>query len=196
MTNAIPFPSQLAPFREYAIKALMPFFLDIAEDEPHAQLIARQSLEEHQAHSPIEIQFSAQFIATTIATLACLRTAIAATKLPLEKRLALQQAALMLEKQGAAAKKVLGACRDRRTAVAAIEWDNALFQGVLGSALDHLKEANAIYAAHGPVAVAKPAAPPPRPARPELVFDSAEPMTQAVLARRAAAPRKRRCHDA
>jgi hypothetical protein len=197
MPHAIPFPCPLAQFREYAIKALVPFFIDAATSDQQALHAARQALEGYEARAPIEIQFAAQIVATTLATLACLRTAMAALNLRLDQRLALQDAALELEKQSTAARKVFDACQQQKVPVTVVTWDDTLFQAVLGTALHHLQTANAVFNANSPRKAAMVAAPPepatpPAIDRPKLVFVTAEPMTAAVLAKRNASPRKTR----
>ncbi len=160
--------------------ALSPFFLDAANgDELMAQDAAARVLDDYYPADPNEMQLAAAIVAFSLATIACLRSAIAGQNLSVKDVLALQNTALALERSGRRATQALDASRKRRQAVplrksdASTQWNEAAFKDAMQKALAKLRFADAKV----------PELVPPTPVRkkPKLHIVASEPMTTHVL---------------
>jgi hypothetical protein len=167
-----------------AIAALVPFFVDGRDcDEKAARGVVEGMLDDYQPATPKELQLSAQIIAHGWASLACLSAAMVVKDASLDTMIRLQNHAIALDRASQKATKTLAALRKERSkdpnAVSAenTQWDEDEFQFAIGQALEKMTEANAKLAAF--MAALVPVKPP------KLSLSSAEPMTPAVLARRA-----------
>jgi hypothetical protein len=191
MTNPLS-PERL---RDHAIASLVPFFIDgSGTDDKAARMAAAALLDEYSAGTPRELQLSAQIIALCWASLACLRTAVAAQTLPVMERLGLQDTAIALDRSSQKATKALNARRKEREknpramTAANTKWDEGVFQLAVNQALDALNDANTRLAAYmrAIAASAAPVAPPvvEAPEVPKLPILFPEQMTPSVLARR------------
>ena len=181
-SDPLQFPERL---RNEAVAALVPFFIDGPRgDAETARLAAQAMLDDFDAATPKELQLSAQIIALAWAAIGCLRTAMAATNLPLDDVLRLQDHAIDLDRSSQKVTKVLEARRkDRARNPAAMtlentQWDEGAFQLAINHSLEKLADANSKLAAY--TATLAPAEP-----KPKLPFLLAEQMTPSVLARRA-----------
>jgi hypothetical protein len=183
--------------RDHAIAALVPFFLESATaDVNNARLAATALLADYRAITPKELQLAAQVIALSWASLACLRTAIAARNLTTDEMLTLQDQALALDRKSQKSSKILDARRKERAknprAVTPenFRWDEGVFQLTINQALDKLNDANTKMATYMETLTPKPVAVPVVAPVPEatvektrLPFMFGEQMTQSVLAR-------------
>jgi hypothetical protein len=183
----------LRHFRDRAAATLIPFFLGAAHgDARKARTAACAAIDCYDTRTPGEIQLSAQIVACQLASIACLRAAIAG-QLPVEDVLKLQQAALSLDRLVHRSRKALRARpRERETAPDQLRgensnWNDEAFQQVITKALQHMCDADAqirdLLAACG----LKPTVPAKRP---KLEVITGEPMTPAMLSRLAADARK------
>jgi hypothetical protein len=169
-----------------AIAALVPFFADGPTGNANvAHRAAESLLSDYNASTPKELQLSAQIIALGWASMACLRTAMAAKNLSVSDRLRLQDDAIALDRASQKAAKALEGRRKERaktpltTKPENIAWDEGAFQLTMNQALAKLMDANARLAAYMAL-VAPPVVP-----KPKLSILYAERMTPSVLARRA-----------
>lgn len=170
--------------REHAIAALVPFFLEgPTSDVSAARAAAAGILDDYRTVTSKELQLAAQIIALAWASLACLRTAVAAKNLSIVEVLDLQDNAISLDRGCQKATKALETRRKERTknpralTVQNTRWDEGAFQLAINQALDKLNDANARLAAYMETLV--PVAPKPKL---DLLFP--EQMTPDVLARR------------
>ena len=186
----------LERLRDQAITALVPFFAaGPITDLTTVRLAVEGLLDSYKPVTLRELQLAAQIIALSWAAMACLRTAVAAKNLRVEEMLCLQDDAIELERSSRKVTNLLNARRRDRTRnpngmkAENTRWDEGAFQSVINQALQKLTGANAKLAAY--MATSTPATPipstpaPPLAANPKLPILWAEPMTQAVLARRA-----------
>jgi len=172
----------LQHFRQRAALALAPFFLEATKgDGLLAQETAATLLDDYRPVTPKEIQLAAQIVACGFAALACLRSAMAAKNLAVKDVLALQDAALALDRSAQKATKSLETARKQRQGAApakpdsSANWDEAAFNDVMGKALAKMQLADAKI----------PELVPPTPIRkkPGLRLVASEPMTPHVLRR-------------
>jgi hypothetical protein len=177
--HAIPVPARL---RDRAIGALVPFFVDAATaDEIAARSVAAGVLDDYHAATPKELQLATQIIALGFASLGCLSAAMVVKDASLPEMLRLQGHALALDRASKKASKALEVLRKQRAkhpqamVRESAEWDDTAFRSAIGQALERMTEANARLATF--MAACAP--------KPKLSPLFAEPMTKAVLARRA-----------
>ncbi|MDR3534831.1 MAG: hypothetical protein P4L90_30240 [Rhodopila sp.] len=185
MSDATPLIQSPERLRDQAIAALVPFFLDgPASDPKAARLAAEGLLDGYNAATPKELQLSTQIVAFGWASLACLRTAVAAKNLSIDDVLNLQDSAIALDRSSQKATKALEARRKERAknpqamTPENTRWDEGAFQRAINQAFEKLADANAKLAAYMATLV-------PVETKPKLPILRAEPMTPAVLARRA-----------
>lgn len=175
-----------AGLRDQAIAALVPFFLDAPTgDAAAARAVARNVLEDYNAATDTELQLATETIALGFASLACLSAAMVVKDKSLPEMLRLQGYALALDRGSQKAAKALNAQRAERAMNPSIKrentaWDDDAFRRTIREALEKMTEANAKLA--GFIAALPPVKQKPKP---KLVLHSPEPMTRAVLARRA-----------
>jgi hypothetical protein len=180
LQRTIRFPHHL---RDQAIIALVPFFIG-AGDATAARTVAAGLLDDYKAATAKELQLATQIIALGFATLACLSAAMVVKDESLDDMLRLQGYALALDRSSQKFSKALTARRKERAhhgpemAEENTSWDEAAFQSAIDHALHGMTEANAWLAT-----LRTDPAPIEPPPRLSVVF--AEPMTPAVLARRA-----------
>ena len=146
--------------REHAAAALAPFFLedpteDISISDPNgARSAAAAILADYAAATPKELQLSAQIIALGWASLACLRTAVAAKNLSVQEILGLQDTAIALDRASHKTTRTLEARRKDRShnpramTLEKTRWDEGVFQLTINQALDKMNDANAKLAAY------------------------------------------------
>jgi hypothetical protein len=167
------------------IAALVPFFVTAgSNDETTARVVAEGVLDEYHAATPKELQLSAEIIAASWASLACLSAGMVVKDSSLEAMMRFQDHALKLDRSSQKATKMLEARRKERAKNPAgmaeenTRWDEGAFQLAINQALEKLHEANA------KLAVYMAALMPPEKKQ-KLSFLFGEPMTPSVLARRA-----------
>jgi hypothetical protein len=182
ISRSTQFPERL---RNQAVAALVPFFIDGPRGNTEtARLAAAAMLDDFDAATPKELQLSAEIIALAWAAIGCLRTAMAATNLPLDDVLRLQDHAIGLDQSSQKATRALEARRKERARNPAAmtpentRWDEGAFQLAINQSMEKLADANARLAA----SMATPA---PAERRPKPPFLFAERMTRSVLAHQA-----------
>jgi hypothetical protein len=170
----------LSHFREQAAWALAPFFLEGTQgDEEKAQEAAGTMLDDYKPATPKELQLSAQIVAYGFASLACLRSVMAAKNLPIKDVLDLQDAALALDRFAQkSTKDLLARQRERVKAPHMLtpektRWDEAGFADAMSKAMAKMRLADSKI----PELVTTVR----KPRKPKLRIVSSAPMTSAVL---------------
>ncbi len=169
--------------REDAIAALLPFFIDSAAgDERTTRIVIAGLLDDYRAATPKELQLSAQIIALSWASLACLSASMAFRDQSMDEMLRLQGYALALDRLSQKSGKALDTRRKERArdpdrmSPEDTQWDACGFEAAIGQARKRMLEAKARLAAF--MATLSPAT------APDLSGLIGEPMTPTVLARR------------
>jgi hypothetical protein len=153
-------------FREQAALALAPFFGDgVTEDQ--ALRAARSTIDSYCPRTPRELQLVAQIVAYGFGSLACLRSAMAAKRVPVKEMLRLQDAAMTLDRAAQKFTRALDAIQSGRQP-GSPAWDDAGFWTAMDTALETMRKADSGA---------------PKRTPPKLRIVSGEPMTPAVLAR-------------
>jgi hypothetical protein len=174
--GSIQIPERL---RDQATAALVPLFVDgPSSDVAAARAAAASVLAGFNAATPKELQLATQIIAFGWASIACLRTAMAAKNLSIDEVLLLQTHAIGLDRSARKATKVLDAQRKQKAiAPEDRQWDDNAFRLAINQAMEKLNDANAKLAAYMATLA-------PIETKPKLSLLFPEPMTHAVLARR------------
>src|ERR1700759_1435882 len=187
MSDLQPSVQPLQRLRDQAIAALVPFFLDSpSSDAMAARLVIAALLDDYHPATAKELELATQIVALSWAALGCLRTAVAAKNLSIEQVLDLQVGAIELDRSCQKASRALESRRrerdenPREMTPEQTNWDEGAFQLEINQAFNKMADANAKFANY--LATLAPV----EPRSKLLSILSAERMTPAVLARRAA----------